>query len=173
MEIVVIAHNIRSIHNVGSIFRTCDGFGVARLYLSGYTPAPDSGLPHVRTKVAAALHKTALGAEAIVPFEHAPDVTKLIEKLRSQNFRIVGLEQDACAIPLNEYKLRSCKNGCNSCKNGAYRIALILGEEVHGLTPELRDVCDDLVEIPMFGQKESFNVAVATGIALHALRFLR
>jgi tRNA G18 (ribose-2'-O)-methylase SpoU len=172
MEIVAVAHNIRSIHNVGSIFRTCDGFGVARLYLSGYTPSPDFGLPHVRAKLQKAIHKTALGAEEIVPFEYAPDVAKLIKKLRSQGFRIVGLEQDARAIPLNEYKLRSCndcKNCKNDCKNGAYRIALILGEEVHGLTPELRDVCDDLVEIPMFGQKESFNVAVATGIILYHL----
>jgi tRNA G18 (ribose-2'-O)-methylase SpoU len=173
MEIVVIVHNIRSIHNVGSILRSAEGFGVKKVYLSGYTPNWHSGLPHVRNKMLRQIHKTALGAEELVSSEYVVRITTLIKKLRADDFRIVGLEQDARAIPLNEYKLRSCKNGCKDCKNGAYKIALILGEEVHGLTPELRDICDDLIEIPMFGQKESFNVAVATGIALYALRFFR
>ena len=73
-EIIVVAHNIRSTHNVGSIFRTCEGFGVARLILSGYTPYPslkhDNRLPHITEKLSAQIHKTALGAEAMVPFEH-------------------------------------------------------------------------------------------------------
>jgi tRNA G18 (ribose-2'-O)-methylase SpoU len=158
MKIVVIAHNIRSIHNVGSIFRTCEGFGVAKVYLSGYTPAPDNGLPHVRAKISEQLHKTALGAEKLVDFEYVPEITEAIKRVSSENYRIVGLEQDEKAIMLPDYKVRPCK-----------RIALILGEEVHGLTPEIRDLCDDLIEIPMAGQKESFNVSVATGIALYHL----
>ena len=157
-EIVVIAHNIRSVFNVGSIFRTCEGFGVRRLILSGYTPYPelqgDSRLPHERAKLTAQIHKTALDAEALIPFEHqaVPD----IEILRSAGYRIVGLEQDNSSIMIQNY-------------DAPEKIALLLGEEVEGIGRDLRDLCDELVEIPMYGQKESFNVAVATGIALYAL----
>jgi len=158
-EIILVAHNIRSIQNVGSILRTAEGFGVTKVFASGYTPNLDSGLPHVRAKMAKELHKTALGAEEIVDFRFALDVMELIKKLRADGYRVVGLEQDECAISLPDFDF--CKE--RPCK----KIALLLGEEVHGLTVELRDACDDLVEIPMFGQKESFNVSVATGIALY------
>lgn len=157
-QIVVIAHNIRSVFNVGSIFRTCEGFGVTKLILSGYTPYPeyegDSRLPHERSKLTAQIHKTALGAETFVPFEHhvQPD----IEGLRTAGYRIVGLEQYQNSIMINEYDVPE-------------KIALILGEEVEGIGASLLTVCDDIVEIPMHGQKESFNVGVATGIALYAL----
>jgi tRNA G18 (ribose-2'-O)-methylase SpoU len=152
-------HNIRSIMNVGSILRTAEGFGVARVFATGYTPHPDNGLPHVQTKLAKEIHKTALGAEKIVGFVPASDVMELIKELRADGFRIVGLEQDDRAIPLPNYH----------CKNGAYKMALLIGEEVYGLTPSLCDICDNLIEIPMFGQKESFNVSVATGIVLYHL----
>jgi tRNA G18 (ribose-2'-O)-methylase SpoU len=158
-EIVVIAHNIRSIYNVGSILRTCDGFGVTKLYLSGYTPAPDKGLPHIRAKIQTALHKTALGAEQIVAIQSASDIYQLIEQLRADGYYILGLEQDQQAIALT-----------NFCQPNINRFAVLLGEETKGLTPELRRACDSLVEIPMFGRKESFNVAVAAGIALYELR---
>jgi tRNA G18 (ribose-2'-O)-methylase SpoU len=157
MEIVIIAHNIRSIMNIGSIFRTSEGFGVKQIWLTGYTPNPQSGLPHIRQKLAEKLHKTALGAEKLVSFEYSPDVVKITTTLKKQGFRIVGLEQDNRSINLPDYKAPSDK------------IALLLGEEVAGIAPELRNLCDDLIEIPMFGQKESFNVAVATGIALYQL----
>jgi len=155
-EIVVIAHNIRSVMNVGSILRTSEGFGVTRVFATGYTPNYDNGLPHVRAKLKKELHKTALGAEEIVDFSFAPDVMNLLKELRKNGFLIVGLEQDAQAVSLPDYRPPT-------------KIALLLGEEVRGLTPSLLDACDDLIEIPMFGQKESFNVAVATGIALYAL----
>ncbi|GHU07801.1 RNA methyltransferase [Alphaproteobacteria bacterium] len=166
VEIVVIAHNIRSIYNVGSIFRTCEGFGVKKIYLSGYTPSPDHGLPHVRVKTAEQLHKTALGAEKLVDFEYITDLTELISSLGNKNYRIVGLEQDPRAIMLPNYYCKlDCKLGaCN-------KVALILGEEVHGISQDIRNLCDDLIEIPMVGQKESFNVSVATGIALYALTY--
>jgi tRNA G18 (ribose-2'-O)-methylase SpoU len=157
MEIIVIIHNIRSILNVGSIFRSSEGFGVQKIWLTGYTPNPKSGLPHVQQKLAEKLHKTALGAENLVKFDYDPDIVKTTTLLKQQGWRIVGLEQDEKSILLPNYKAPSNK------------IALLLGEEVHGLTPELRQLCDDLIEIPMFGQKESFNVAVATGIALYHL----
>ncbi|MDR3125882.1 MAG: TrmH family RNA methyltransferase [Candidatus Nomurabacteria bacterium] len=155
MEIVVIVHNIRSILNVGAIFRSSEGFGVKKIWLSGYTPNPKSGLPHTRQKLADKLHKTALGTENLVDFDYDTSVVKITTLLREQGFRIVGLEQAARSILLPNYRPSSDK------------IALLLGEETAGLTPELLAICDDIIEIPMFGQKESFNVSVAAGIALY------
>ena len=158
-KIVVIAHNIRSILNVGSILRSAEGFGVRRVFLSGTTLNAENQLPHVRAKMAKELHKTALGAEETMSYEFAPDVFDLIKKMKRDGFWVVGLEQDVRAISLPDYPQ----------KDNFRKIALLLGEEVHGLAQELRNLCDDLVEIPMFGQKESFNVAVATGIVLYHL----
>ena len=154
----LILHNIRSTHNVGSIFRTAEGFGVERIMLTGYTPYPtfpgDTRLPHVAEKLTKQIHKTALGAETMVPFVYAsePDLAAL----RRSGYTIVGLEQDKRSIMLSEY-------------TAPEKIVLLLGEEVEGIQAELRDQCDTLLEIPMRGQKESFNVSVATGIALYAL----
>jgi 23S rRNA (guanosine2251-2'-O)-methyltransferase len=159
-ELIVIIHNIRSTHNVGSIFRTCEGFGVSKIIISGYTPHPtiehDTRLPHISAKLTAQIHKTALGAEEMVPFEYQenPD----FESLKKDGYTIVGLEQDDKSVMLPEYKAPE-------------KVALLLGEEVEGLTDDLRAACDDLIEIPMHGQKESFNVSVATGIALYQLTF--
>lgn len=157
-EIVVIAHNIRSTHNVGAIFRTAEGFGVSKIILSGYTPYPltsnDTRLPHIAQKLARQIQKTALGAESLVPFEYFEEPP--IETLRSNGYRIVGLEQDERSIMLSEY-------------SAPEKIALLLGEEVEGITRELIDACDDIIEIPMVGKKESFNVSVAAGIAMYAL----
>lgn len=161
-EIIVIAHNIRSTHNVGAIFRTCEGLGVSRIILSGYTPYPrvtgDTRLPHIAEKLASQIRKTALGAENMVPFEYqeAPD----LKTLKSAGFTIVGLEQDAQSVMLPDYTPPA-------------KIALLLGEEVEGITDDLRRQCDDLVEIPMAGKKESFNVSVAAGITLYALSVKR
>lgn len=160
-EIIVIAHNIRSTHNVGAIFRTADGLGVKKIILSGYTPHPkidnDPRLPHIANKIHNQIHKTALDAESIVPFEvsEAPNFAQL----REEGFRIVALEQAATSVPLNKY-------------SGAKKIALLLGEEVEGIAEELLKECDDIIEIPMHGQKESFNVSVAAGIALYQLSLL-
>ena len=157
-DIIVIAHNIRSTHNIGSIFRTSEGFGVSKIIISGYSPYPtipgDSRLPHIGAKLTDQIHKTALGAEMMVPFEYqqTPD----FDTLRSHGYQIVGLEQDKRSVMLSTYSAPD-------------KIALLLGEEVEGITNDMRDACDDLVEIPMVGQKESFNVSVAAGIALYAL----
>lgn len=157
-DIIVIAHNIRSTHNVGSIFRTADGFGVKKIILSGYTPYPkiagDRRLPHIAQKLTSQIHKTALGAEIMIPFEYQE--VPHFEDLRDAGYKIVGLEQDDRAIMLPRYHTRG-------------RIALLLGEEVNGIESDMRQECDQLVEIPMSGQKESFNVSVAAGIALYAL----
>ncbi len=157
-EIIVIVHNIRSAHNIGSIFRTCEGFGVSKIIVSGYSPYPkmpnDARLPHLIEKLTDQIHKTALGAEAIVPFEYQESVD--IESLKKQGYSIIGLEQDKRSVKLSEFTPLN-------------KIALILGEEVHGITAELRDNCDYLIEIAMAGKKESFNVSVAAGIALYQL----
>lgn len=161
-EIVLIAHNIRSTHNVGALFRTAEGFGVSKIIISGYTPHPtlkkDARLPHISDKLTAQIHKTALGAETMVPFEYH-EIPPL-HTLRDAGYRIVGLEQD---------KRSSILPGYDTPEN----VALLIGEEVNGIEAHLRDQCDDLIEIPMNGTKESFNVSVATGIALYALRFGR
>ena len=157
-EIIVIAHNIRSTHNIGSIFRTCEGFGVKKIILSGYSAYPrienDTRLPHIVSKLTMQIHKTALDAETMMPFEHQeqPDLSAI----RADGYTIVGLEQDKASIPLPNYK-------------PPQKIALLLGEEVKGLTLDLLEQCDQLIEIPMNGKKESFNVSVATGIALYGL----
>lgn len=157
-EIILVAHNIRSTHNIGSLFRTAEGFGVSHIICSGYTPYPttdgDQRLPHIRDRLTSQIHKTALGAEQLVPFTYYPDPP--LEKLRSQGYSVVGLEQAGHSVPLNSY-------------TPPKRIALLIGEEVAGISAELIHACDDIIEIPMFGQKESFNVSVATGIALYAL----
>lgn len=158
-DIIVIAHNIRSTHNIGAIFRTCEGFGVKKIILSGYSPYPtlplnDTRLPHIREKLTAQIHKTALDAETIVPFvyQENPD----IDALKKAGYQIVGLEQDDRSVMLPAYAAPA-------------KLALLLGEEVEGITSDMRNLCDDLIEIPMTGQKESFNVSVATGIALYGL----
>lgn len=155
-DIIIIAHNIRSLLNVGAILRSAEGFGVSTVFATGWTPSPDHGLPHVRKKLASELHKTALGAEAVIDFSYKDDVKFLLESLKQDGYRIVGLEQNARSISLPEYQAPA-------------KIALILGEEVNGITSDLLEICDDLIEIPMFGQKESFNVSVAAGIALYQL----
>ena len=160
-EIIVIAHNIRSTHNVGAIFRTAEGLGIAKIILSGYTPYPtlpsDTRLPHISSKLTGQIHKTALGAEEIVPFEYteAPD----LQGLKEAGYRIVALEQSEDSIDITTYK-------------SPEKVALLLGEEVEGVTAELLAQCDDILEIPMVGKKESFNVSVATGIALYQLSLL-
>ncbi len=157
-EIIVIAHNIRSTHNVGAIFRTAEGFGVKKIILSGYTPYPklpnDTRLPHIAEKLHTQIHKTALGAEALVPFEYQEIPN--IDALRAADYRIAGLEQDPASIELPNYKAPE-------------KIALLLGEEVHGIPKDLLQYCEDIIEIPMVGEKESFNVSIAAGIALYQL----
>lgn len=160
-DIIVIAHNIRSTHNIGAIFRTCEGFGVSKIICSGYTPYPalisnDERLPHLAEKLTKQIRKTALGAETIVPFEYHPRPN--FDSLRKDGYRIVGLEQDSRSQSVASYKSPG-------------KIALLLGEEVEGIAQPLRDECSDLIEIPMRGKKESFNVSVAAGIAIYSLTY--
>jgi len=145
-ETVVICHNIRSAYNIGSIFRTADGAGVRKIYLTGYTPAP----PHL------GIAKTALGAEKVVAWGKISRLGALLEKLKKEKFEIIALEQNEKSI---SHDLLSSKK----------KMALILGKEVRGLNPVVLRKCDKIIEIPMRGQKESLNVAVAFGIAIYSI----
>jgi 23S rRNA (guanosine2251-2'-O)-methyltransferase len=153
MDSALILHNIRSVHNVGSVFRTADGAGVSKIILSGYSPAPIDQFGNARQDFA----KVSLGAEKTVPWEHAATFEEAVQKLKSAGYRIVALEQDARAVSVFEYAPTHPK------------LALVLGNEVGGITPEHLALCDDVVDIPMYGTKESLNVSVAAGIAMFAL----
>lgn len=158
-EITLILHNIRSTHNVGSIFRTAEGFGVKEIIISGYTPYPrmpnDARLPHIAEKLDAQIHKTALGAETMVPFCQFDELETWLDG-EGQHTELVALEQSPTSTLLSDF-------------TPPRSFALLLGEEVHGIPDTLLRRCAHTVEIPMRGQKESFNVSVATGIALYGL----
>ena len=153
MEISVLLHNIRSAHNVGSIFRTSDAAAVSRIYLTGYTPTPLDRFGRAQTDIA----KTALGAEMSVPWEQQVDPIRLIKNLKRSGALIVGVEQDDRAF---DYRSLVHKRAT----------VFVFGNEVRGLSKALRDACDELVEIPMHGKKESLNVSVAAGIVLFSVR---
>ncbi len=149
-NIVVILHNIRSRENVGSIFRTADGAGVSKIYLCGITPTP----PHEK------ISKTALGAETFVPWEYYKQTWRLLKKLKAQGVKIIALEQT------NDAQNIFAKGAFVNTKAP---FALVLGNEVRGLSPQILKYCDKKISIPMYGKKESLNVAVAAGIALYQL----
>ncbi|MEI6494854.1 MAG: TrmH family RNA methyltransferase [bacterium] len=151
-EVCVILDNIRSTHNVGSIFRTSDAGGVKKIYLVGYTPAP---LDRFDREVAS-LTKASLGAEKSVEWEQVADIGELIERLKKENFQIVAVEQDEKSV---DYKTVELKD----------KVAIILGNEVDGVSKETLSLCDIIAEIPMKGEKESLNVSVSAGVALFRL----
>jgi len=157
-SVVLVIHNVRSSLNVGSLLRTAEGIGVSKVFLTGYTPYPelknDSRLPHVRKKVAGQLHKTALGAEFHLPWQHLEDIGDCIRKLRNQGNKIIALEQSTGSIALDRYE-----------KKGS--VAIIVGNETTGIDKQILEMADTVVHIPMQGKKESFNVAVAAAIALY------
>lgn len=146
MSFVVVLPNIRSRHNVGAIFRTADGAGVDKLYLTGYTPCP----PHKD------IDKVALGAEQTMPWEYAKQTTRVLKDLKAKGFTIVGLEQTKKSASI--YAWKPTKPVC-----------LVLGNEVTGLTANIKACCDLFVDLPMRGSKNSLNVSVAAGIAMYEI----
>lgn len=160
-QIVAIAHNMRSAYNVGALLRTADVFAVSTVYCTGYTPYPeqrrDFRSPALISKLAHKIHKSALGAEFTVPCLHHPGISALLAELRADGFAVAGLEIDPRSVPIAGYRPPE-------------KVALLLGEEVDGIPAKLRDSCDALLNIPMFGSKDSLNVSVAAGIALYSLR---
>ncbi|MEO7364400.1 MAG: TrmH family RNA methyltransferase [Candidatus Saccharimonadales bacterium] len=161
-SIIVIAHNLRSAHNVGSLLRTAEGLGIKRVYLTGYTPFPqqidDIRLPHIAAKVNHNIAKTALGAEHSQSWEHRADIDKLLIDLRSRGYVIAALEQWPTAQQLHNYRPPE-------------RLAVVLGREVEGLEPDVIESCDLQLMIPMSGHKESFNVVQAAAMAMYHCRF--
>lgn len=161
-QIIVIAHNMRSTHNVGSLLRTAEGLGVSKLFLTGYTPYPlaphDSRLPHEANKINKQISKTALGAETSQNWEHHENVKEVIKSLSTDGFTIAGLEQTPTAIELPNYAPPE-------------KLVIILGEEVEGIPTEVLELTDLQLVIPMFGQKESFNVVQAAAMSLYHCTF--
>lgn len=147
-ELYVVCHNIRSLFNVGAIFRTADAAGVTKLYLCGYTGHPP------RKEIS----KVALGAENYIPWEHCPRTWRLLERLKGWGVQIVALENNICAPSVDLFQFKP-----------EFPLALLLGNEVEGLPAALLKRSDTIVHIPMYGQKESLNVAVAFGIAVYEL----
>lgn len=142
---IIIAHNIRSLHNVGAIFRNAAAFDVEKLYLTGITGVPP------RKEIA----KVSLGAEELVDWEQA-DIVDVVAELRKKGTRVFGLETGIEAKSIDAIAR-------------AEKIALVLGNEVDGIDPQTRSLLDGLVEIPM-GKKRSLNVSVASGVAMYAIK---
>lgn len=161
-SIVIICHNLRSCHNVGSLLRTAEGLGARRVWLTGYTPYPlqkdDTRMPHIAKKLDSQISKTALGAENLVKWKHQENIEPVISSLKAEGYIIAGLEQTPGSIKLPSYK-------------SPEKIALILGREVEGIEPEIIKLCDITLEIPMSGKKESFNVVQAAAMALYHLKY--
>ena len=153
----VIAHNIRSLLNVGSIFRTADGLGVSKIYLTGYTGTPGNVFHRQR------MAKVSLGAESWVPWEYHRSPAKLIKGLQSAGVKIIALENRVGAgfsrpQPVSKFKPK-------------FPLALVIGEEVRGVSSAVLKLCDKVVQIPMLGKKESLNVSVAFGVAAYEISY--
>lgn len=147
----LIIHDVRSAHNVGSLFRTADGMGVSKIFLTGYTPAPIDRFGRRNAKIA----KVSLGAEDTVPWEQR-EITALIKELQGEGIEVAALEQSETSVSLDAYKPTKS-------------VALIVGSEVGGLPKDILAVSDVTIEIPMKGKKESLNVSNAAAIALYHL----
>jgi 23S rRNA (guanosine2251-2'-O)-methyltransferase len=150
--LAVLLDNIRSAWNVGSIFRSADGFGFIHAYLCGITPTPE----------VEAVMKTSLGAEDSVPWSYHKDAVKLVNGLKKEGFKILALEEDERAISIKDegWRLKDEKS---------IETVLILGNEITGVDPALLELCDEILYIPMHGEKKSYNVAMAFSIAAYAL----
>lgn len=145
-EVIVIAHNIRSAFNVGSIFRTSDAAGISKIILGGYCPHP----PHPK------LLKVSLGAEETIPYEKCGQIWRKVVELKKQGYQIIALEKNKKAKNIFDFKPK-------------FPLVLILGNEKKGLSPKILKYCDRIVFIPMNGRKESLNVSVAYGISVYQL----
>jgi len=144
IPVVVVLDNVRSLHNVGSVFRTSDAFLLEAIYLCGITSPP----PHPE------IHKTALGAENTVEWQYFENTIDAVQSLKRKDYRILAVEQAENSISLDKFSLEN------------HRYAVIFGNEVKGIEQEVMDICDACIEIPQFGTKHSLNVSVAAGIVI-------
>ncbi|MFD0749553.1 RNA methyltransferase [Mucilaginibacter calamicampi] len=145
LPVVVVLDNVRSMHNIGSIFRTSDGFAVEKIVLCGISAQP----PHRE------IEKTALGATQSVDWTYYAEVTEAMDELKAGGYKIIAIEQAENSTMLNEF---------SPAENEKY--ALVFGNEVNGVSSEVMAMADDCIEIPQFGTKHSFNVVVSAGIVL-------
>jgi len=143
--IIVILDDIRSLHNIGSVFRTSDAFLIEKIYLCGITATPPNK----------EIHKTALGATETVVWEYAKDILSVIEKLKAENVHIWSIEQTENAVMLNEFM-----------PDAETKYALIFGNEVKGVSQEAINLSDGVIEIPQLGSKHSLNISVSAGIVI-------
>jgi len=161
-EIALMLHNVRSMHNVGSIFRTADAAGVKKIYLTGVTPTPLDRFGKIRTQFG----KVSLGAENTVAWDASArstrEVKKLFERLKADRYKIFAVEQSKKSIPYHSLKPQT---------HHLTPIVLVLGNEVAGLPRSILKHADAILEIPMLGDKESLNVAVTAGIVLFRMRY--
>ncbi len=161
-KIIIVAHNLRSAHNVGSLLRTCEGLGVSEVIFSGYTPYPskanDPRLPHLARKLDKQIDKTALGAQKFQKWQTQADINTVLQNLSARGYTVCALEQSKKSIRLEEFKAPD-------------KVALIIGSEVGGIDEEVLSSVKYILEIPMLGKKESFNVVQAAAMALYSFRF--
>jgi tRNA G18 (ribose-2'-O)-methylase SpoU len=148
-KVFLILHDIRSVHNVGAIFRTAECVGVKKLYLTGITPTPKDRFGRDRADI----HKSALGAERIVEWEHNENILNIFDELKKNNVDIVAVEQSDKSLDYKKLKIEK-------------PTAFVFGNEIKGIADDILDKTDQIVEIPILGKKESLNVSVATGVLL-------
>ena len=153
LPLIVVLDDVRSMYNIGSVFRTCDAFRVEAVYLCGICQTPPS----------TEIHKTALGAEDMLDIYSCGDIIFDLKNLKRQGWQIVGLENNIDKPNLVKLNSPEMKEKISD------KVVLVLGEEVKGIDYSLYDIIDLFVEIPMKGQKESFNVSVAAGISVYAI----
>lgn len=150
LPLIVVLDDVRSLYNVGSVFRTSDAFRVEAIYLCGITATPDSSL-----KASQEIHKTALGAEDTVTWKYFKDAKSTVESLKKDGYNVLAIEQCQGSTMLHDYKFKREKT------------AIVLGNEVKGVCQSVIDICDGHIEIPQFGTKHSLNVSVTAGIVIH------
>jgi tRNA G18 (ribose-2'-O)-methylase SpoU len=143
--IIIVLDDIRSLHNIGSVFRTADAFLIEKIVLCGITATPPNK----------EIHKTALGATDTVAWEHAKNVLEVIENLKAENVTVLAIEQVESAVFLQDFKVEKDK-----------KYALVFGNEVYGVSQEAVVICDGCIEIPQLGTKHSLNISVSAGIVV-------
>ena len=144
IPVIIVLDNVRSLHNVGSVFRTSDAFLIEAIYLCGITSTP----PHTE------IHKTALGAENTVEWQYFEHTLDAVRQLKQKSYSILAIEQAENSIPLDKFRIEN------------QRYAVVFGNEVKGIDQSIMDICDACLEIPQFGTKHSLNISVAAGIAV-------
>lgn len=159
-RVVPILHNVRSLHNVGAILRTAEGLGAKEVWVSGYTPYPqtedDERLPHVSKRATEQIAKTSLGAEKHVSIKRFETVEGLIKAAKTESLELIAIEQSPGSVDIKEF-------------DHATDAGLIFGNEVEGLDQDLLEKCDHIIAIPMRGKKESFNVSATAAIVLYTV----